>query len=1032
MRACLILLALLVPLPCAAVAVGDDPPRPKRKKEFDFGEPEKPAVPTGPSAQPPPTSPAPTLPSDPEAAAIQKEIAALATWPAREGVRAAESLLLRGPAAVSALVEVLAGDAKAVQPGAAWVLGRVGEASHVVPVLKAAAHLNGYRADVFFEAASALEPERTKEWLISFLSLDRAQLREESTRYLLRVVGAADAQRVVQLTDSPKAGARIAGLRLLEAVKAVDLEDRMTHALSDVTPAVARTAAGLLAHRAQGPETARLNALAREGEARERAYAVVALADLARLRVSNPFEPATVQDLTGRRGLLHPEKLNRVAAAVGLAYGALDATDPDLARLVDTTVVDVLVEGVGGEHFRDFESLAEPVFGALRRLSAQDLPSNAVEWAKWWQREQGQFHARRELKALTDADLPVAWVRYEAVGPDGSRRSALFVPEGAVKPGAYRLPRETFLSLAGSLEDVGIFAGRPAGRPRADEHVSVTLGVRTQESRVVLAPDKDAPTPRFEVLRARFESLEEANVWQRYRDVDAWPDEKAWREAAGAEMAQAAPDVRADLIRSAVVNAWDDLADDEARNEALDRLDRLGAGLTGVQARLLIRAALAAKTLAETEMRAVGLALAAVPDAETRAAAVEALSARNEPAAVDLLAGLLAQGGEEPVRAAFADARAPVRQAAARAAMFVLGRTDPTLDAAAAQATVDRLKPGLEVLRKDEVGVRIAALLALVQLGDETVVPELETLYSGGDAGLKVRVTEALGSVPGERAHGLLTRILAEPGDQAAILRGAALRSMARTNHPNAVGLLRYYLLTDVVEVQKAAGDALVDLGSDDARFAVVTALTTGEKDARRRARLVDVLGRFPGQVAEDALQRALDDPEPEVQAAAALRAGEKGLAAAVPTLVGLLRGRGSDADRERALQVLEELTCQRIASPGYGEKADAYEAWWSASKAGTDRTWFRDALQAHGYDVGPLLTYVRGDSGWAGAPLLLRVLRDGDPSLRNGAARALERLAGRSFGGVGRGVPAAQAARVAQAWSDWWEQEGRTLASPR
>jgi HEAT repeat protein len=775
----------------------------------------------------------------------------------------------------------------------------------------------------------------------------------------------------------------------------------------------------------------RLNALAREGEARERAYAVVALADASRARSANAFEPATVVEITGRRGLGHPEKLNRVAAAVGLAYGALESTDAVVAQLIDTTVIDTLIDGVGGEHFRDFESLAEPMFGALRRLSGQDLPSNAVEWAKWWQRERGQFHARRELKNLAEADVAFAWVRFESIAADGSRRSAVFAAEGAVKPGAYMLPRETFASLVEALRDVGIFDLRAPARARADEHVSVTLGVRTLESRVTLAPGDDRGTPRYSVLRARFESLEEANLWQRYRDTDAWPDAAAWRSAASAEMAQSEPEVRADLIRSAIVNAWDDLPSDEARVEALDRLERIG-GLTRAQARTLLKAATGVPTMAGTELRAVGLALAGGPDEETRAAAVEALSARSEPAAVDLLANLLAQGGVESVRSAFADARPPVRQAAARAAASLVDRTDADLDPEAVLKLADRLRPGLEVLRKDEPRVRVAALLALVRLGDGTVMPEFDALYEGGDLGTKVRVTEAMAWVPGDRSHGLLTRVLAEPGEGGGALRAAALRSMARTNHPNSVSLLKYYLLTDLEpEVQKAAGDALVDLGSEDARFAVIEALTSGEKDAGRRARLVDVVGRFSGQVVEEVLQRQLDDTAQEVVAAAAIRAGEKGLPASVPHLIALLR-LGNDGERDRALAVLEELTCQRIAAPGYGVKADQYEAWWATAKAGNDRSWFRDALIARGYDVGLLIPYVRNEPGYTPVPLLLRVLRDEDPSLRHAAARALERLSGRSFGAVGRGVPAVQAARVATAWSEWWEREGRTAAPKR
>src|SRR5688572_4424683 len=217
--------ALVVPLAFAGAALGDDPPpRPKKKRDFDFGEPEPAPTPGRPGAPSPGAPDAP--PTDPETAAVRKEIAALATWPAREGIRAAESLQLRGPVVVPFMIEVLAGSTRAVQPGAAWVLGKVGQGTHVVPILQAAAKLNGYRAEVFFDAARALEPERTKEWLIGFLSLDRTQLREEATRYLLKIVAPGDVARISALTESDKSGARISGLRLLEAVQAPDAEDR--------------------------------------------------------------------------------------------------------------------------------------------------------------------------------------------------------------------------------------------------------------------------------------------------------------------------------------------------------------------------------------------------------------------------------------------------------------------------------------------------------------------------------------------------------------------------------------------------------------------------------------------------------------------------------------------------------------------------------------------------------------------------------------------------------------------------------------
>jgi HEAT repeat protein len=236
-----------------------------------------------------------------------------------------------------------------------------------------------------------------------------------------------------------------------------------------------------------------------------------------------------------------------------------------------------------------------------------------------------------------------------------------------------------------------------------------------------------------------------------------------------------------------------------------------------------------------------------------------------------------------------------------------------------------------------------------VRLGDAGVLAEMEALYRDGDLGMRVNVTEALGGLPDQQAHGTLTRILGEPGEEGASLRAAALRSIARTSHPNAVRLLSFYLLSDMsAEVQDAAADALVAMGSDEARFAVIEALTRGDKDARRRARLVDVIGRFDGRVVEEVLTRQLDDAAPEVVAVAALRAGEKSLAAAVPHLIALLR-RGSEVERDQALRVLEDLTYQRLAAPGFGVKADQYEAWWGTAKVSNERGWFRDALVAHG-----------------------------------------------------------------------------------
>ena len=145
---------------------------------------------------------------------ILEEISRLATWPNRRGISAAETLLLRGPVVVPYLLRVLESkEASAIQPGAAWVLGHVGEASHIQPILRAAAERkNGSRAEAYFEAAYRLDSTKAKRWLFSFLTLRRPVFRQKATEFLARQVGPEDQERVLQLLESDRDGLRVAGL----------------------------------------------------------------------------------------------------------------------------------------------------------------------------------------------------------------------------------------------------------------------------------------------------------------------------------------------------------------------------------------------------------------------------------------------------------------------------------------------------------------------------------------------------------------------------------------------------------------------------------------------------------------------------------------------------------------------------------------------------------------------------------------------------------------------------------------------------
>ncbi|MHC5010409.1 MAG: HEAT repeat domain-containing protein [Planctomycetota bacterium] len=1025
--------ALRILIPALVLALGASTLRADPPDGMDFGprDGQPGESPRTPGGREEPAAPAPEDP-------IGRDIQALSTWPDRSGVRAAESLLLTSSEEVlPRLVAVLAGDPSPLQPGAAWVIGRIGEPAHVAAILRAAAkRTNGSRAEVFFDAALDLDAEKTKQWLFSFLTLRRPVFRTKATDFLARHIGPGDLTRVERLLNAPDPGVRVSGLRLLEPAGAEDAEVRLLNALSDLAPEVARTSSILLALRADDALLARLNQLAREGYARERAYAQIALVEVCRTRTTNAFEMDTLIEAAGRRGLLHPEKLSRAAAAVTMVYGALDATDESLRALLDGTVVDVLIDAVGGDHFRDFPSTVDLVFASLRRVSGIDLPTTATAWAAWWRAERGRFRARRPLVAMEETDLPKAYVRFELVEANGRRSRAQFRPEdGPIGPDDLLLEVEAFEALTGALEEAGIFEAETLTRPRADEHLVVVLGVMNQERRMVVPADHED----YPLLRMRMDSLVDANLWQRYRDPDQWPDMRAWWKKNAEMMAQASPEARRQMLKASIVHTFDNLVDDAARNEALDTLEALEEdalaeggqmiGLTATETQALVQAAVGGPGFGELEQRAVRFALRQAAVDRVRTELIEALATRNEPDARELLAELIAAGGPQLVRDAFADARASMRGAAARAAQALLDAADAQ-DPERRAMLAEAFRPGLEVLSHDDDDrVAIRALVGLERLGDEQAFDRLEDIFTTRNMGVRIAVAEALGEMNAEAVYPFLSLILAEEREVGSgALRGAALQSLARTGHPNAVSLLSFYLVNDLdPNVQTAAGDALVGLGTEDARFAIVRALTEGRQpDALRRARLVDVLGRFDGRVVEEMLASYLEDPDEVVSQTAALRLADHNSAVAVPYLIEMAR-KGSPAQAEAAITGLENITSIRFDITGNELIAEQYERWYATASVVAsglpDRAWFMDALRKRGYEAGLLASYVAGESDPMGVPVLLRALRDEDSVIRRNAALALRRITGLEFGEVDRSTSVRDAARVADRWVRWWDR---------
>ncbi|MDJ0521424.1 MAG: HEAT repeat domain-containing protein [Planctomycetota bacterium] len=1039
LSACALLaLCLLV----AAPARADDE---KARKGFDFGgQDTKPTKKDGTPAKERKGGTTAPASDDP----IQQNIAKLRTWPDRKATRAAESLFLSGKESLPYLVRTLKQGDPAVQAGAAWVLGKVGESVHVQVILGAAARrMNASRAEVFFNAAYGLDPKETKDWLISFLTLSsKPVFRQKAADFLAGKVGAEDRHRILQLLDSEKAAVRIAGLTLLGPAAVEDVDERLVQGLSDLSPSVAYAAARLLAKRSNAQLVARLNAYAREAGARERAYAIIALVETARANVSNPFEETTVVEMAGRRGLLHPEKLSRGAASVGLAYGALESRDTSISNLLDGRVMDTLISTLGGSHFRDYGSVSPSVFAALRRLSGRDLPDTAVAWAQWWQGNRASFRARRPLQKLEATDVAQAYVRFEAIAANGRRRTATFISEGGVeRAGAFLLHRRVFEGLVAFLEGEGLFRVVERGGERANQHVSVTLGVLNQRKRMSVnaevlglgEADQQANRQQYERIRMRMNALIDANLWQRYRDTDKWPDMQSYWKANVELMAQAEPDERGAMLRAAIVHAFDDLPHDAARAEALVLLEEDGGRLLESEASHLARELTKRESFGRMEADGLKWVIQQGHDA-VREEIVAAVSVRREPEARRILAGLLLDGGVERIRKAFADERPSMRAAGAHATRLLVesGQLKDRKPEERA-AVYDRLRPGLEVLSldQDEPAVSIRALIALAYIGEPGIVERLEQLYHGGTFNVKLEVTQSLGYIRGDsEAHRFLTRVMAEErkDSRSGALRAAALESMARSRHQDAVRLLRYYLLNDRDEtVRDAAGRTLAELGSEEARFALVEHLTGGEPDPERRARIIDVLGRFEGEIVPPLLRRHLGDRDTRVRYAAALRAAQHNMSEAFPFLLDILR-KGGGQQRDDAVQAIENLTSTRFAVRGYTALAERYEAWFEDPrvKGRDDRAWFREALKRKGYDISPMAVYLDGKQDLGPVPLLIRVLRDDDPILRRNAGLALERLTGRRAGDrIRRDTPAAEAAAAADRWSRWYA--ARSAAQP-
>lgn len=149
-----------------------------------------------------------------------------------------------------------------------------------------------------------------------------------------------------------------------------------------------------------------------------------------------------------------------------------------------------------------------------------------------------------------------------------------------------------------------------------------------------------------------------------------------------------------------------------------------------------------------------------------------------------------------------------------------------------------------------------------------------------------LRIVELLHGLNSPSAARRQQAVLAPPADRPAptdLLAGAVLAE----SDPNVAGALRWALA-------RAGADALAG---------VAPGARSSDAGIRRRAILA--IAALPGDEATALLADALDDPDPTVRRPAALAAGGRGTAAAVPTLVAMVVDGTNDVEAGEVLGAL-------------------------------------------------------------------------------------------------------------------------------
>ncbi|MHC4960281.1 MAG: hypothetical protein ACYTGN_18165, partial [Planctomycetota bacterium] len=620
-------------------------------------------------------------------AALERAVMRLSGWPSERSRRAAEQLIVQREKSLPMVLAVLVSEDSrhaSLKPGAAYVVGRIGDKSQFLTLLLVAAEKPQRRhASVFLEAAWRLNPDAAVAEAFRFFRLSETTLRHEATRFVRDRVSKKLLPQVLDLLDREnveRSFTREIGLQLLDRLVQTgevawsDAGPRFYSTLGDESPSVCSRAMRILASRKEQDNINALNELITKKYSywRQRSYAAMALSVMSSGYKVQPLSPESIEALKGRRGLRHPkEMLPQAAAALALGEAALRTGDKELVRLLDGRIPVVLIEavGAGNRHYRDFASVMPLAYTMLRKITGQVFPDHAPRWAQWWRDNGKNFRARRELLEVRKEDIEATLIdlkKPKSMGGTSLRLASVGDRRPTFLHGrAFALPPEEMERILGSLRESGFFAAPTPDPNKIDDDVAL-ITVRVGDlARSVAYPDA-SDGMRDRILKGA-ERLASDYGWQHWWDRKGQPswalffgENRKWFHENKGEKE------RADRLREMISNALDDLLLQEERTRAARYIAVLpggGAALNEAQVQRFLRAVKLEREPNEFVSAALELL---VPSAGTAAATglIETLAEQPDPRALGLLTHLCSRLPSDMLAGLSTDERWKVRYAA--------------------------------------------------------------------------------------------------------------------------------------------------------------------------------------------------------------------------------------------------------------------------------------------------------------------------------------------------------------------------------